>query len=90
VFLKIFAVAALAALLLVGAREGRLPFTEGLVGRCTEITAPAGDAAQWQACRAGKLEGRPTLERRSCVSTGVVDEVEYWRCPADVVVERAS
>jgi hypothetical protein len=55
-----------------------------LTGSCSAVAAPAGDPAAWQACRSGRLEGRPDLTRRSCTSKSIVGDVEYWRCPAPV------
>ncbi|MGH3104300.1 MAG: hypothetical protein ACRDN6_09440 [Gaiellaceae bacterium] len=69
---------------MVAVKDGRVLRRAGLVGGCSAVTAPAGDANTWQACRPGKLEGRPSLAQRSCTSAGVVRGVEYWRCPAAV------
>jgi len=57
----------------------------GLVGTCSSVAAPAADtAAAYQACKPGKLEGRPDLSRKSCVSQGKAGAVEVWRCPAAI------
>lgn len=66
-------------------KDGRVLEQAGLVGKCSTVATPAGDAGVWAACKPGKLEGRPDLTRRSCVSKGVSGTVEVWRCP--VVVE---
>ena len=88
-FLKIAAVTALIAGLMAVIADGRLTARAGLVGRCTAIATPAGEDGSWQACRAGKLEGRPNLSTKSCVSQGVSGAVEYWRCPAAIVASQA-
>jgi len=38
----------------------------------------------WEACRPGKLEGRPNLKRKSCEPVGLAGGVEYWRCPSPI------
>ena len=74
--------AVIAALALL--KDGRVLERSGLVGRCTVVQAAAADGSAVHACRPGKLEGRPDLSRDSCTPTGLVNGVEYWRCPAPV------
>ena len=76
----ITAVLVVAAMLAVA--DGRVLAKSGLVGSCRAVAAPAGQLGDWEACRAGKLEGRPDLTNRSYVRHGVVGKDEYWRCPA--------
>jgi hypothetical protein len=83
--LKILLVTAALAGAMFAVKDGRVLARAGLLGSCSAVAAPAGDPAAWQECRAGRLEGRPDLSRRSCTSEGVVAEVEYWRCPARIV-----
>ncbi len=83
-FTKMIVYAALVVAAMVAIKDGRVLEPTGLVGTCSEINAPQGDTATWEACRAGKLEGRPNLVRKSCTSAGVVEDVEYWRCPTRV------
>ena len=52
----------------------------GLVGSCSVVESASAGNEVWQACRGGKLEGRPNHVRKSCLSHGVVGGVEYWRC----------
>ena len=78
-----FAAAAIVAAMIV-IKDGRLLAQAGLLGSCSGAQAPAGQTGAWEACRPGKLEGRPDLSRRSCTRQGVVGRVEYWRCPAPV------
>jgi hypothetical protein len=78
----------LAAMIL--AKDRSLLERTGLLSSCTAIGAPAGDFNFWEACKAGKLEGRPNLVRRSCQSMRVVGRVEYWRCPAPIGTETTS
>jgi hypothetical protein len=56
----------------------------GVLSTCTPVAAPAGDNFFWEACTSGRLEGRPSLARRSCESVRVVGRVEYWRCPSQI------
>lgn len=69
---------------MVAAKDGRALRETGLVSSCAAVTAPEGYAGFWEACRPGKLEGRPNLTRRSCVSAGIVAGIEYWRCPSRI------
>ena len=61
-----------------------------LVGGCSAIATPSGEAGAWQACRPGRLEGPPDLSRKSCNRRGLVAEVELWRCPAPLAASRAG
>ena len=36
-----------------------------------------------EACKPGKLEGRPDLTKRDCITAGIAGKLEYWRCPAE-------
>ena len=67
---------------MVAVKDGRLLHTVGLTGSCPAVTTPGG--AILEACKAGRLEGRPDLTKRSCTSAGVSGKLEYWRCPAGV------
>jgi hypothetical protein len=78
----------LAAMIL--AKDRSILERTGLLSSCTAIAAPAGDFNFWEACKSGKLEGRPNLVRRSCQSMRVVGRVEYWRCPAPIGTETTS
>jgi hypothetical protein len=70
--------------LLVTMKDGRALRDTGLIASCTAIAAPAGQEGYWEACRPGKLEGRPNLKRKSCESVGLSAGIEYWRCPSPV------
>ena len=65
-------------------KDGRALQRAGVLSSCQVVRAPAGDDAHWEACRPGRLEGRPDLRRRSCTSAGLMGEREFWRCPANV------
>jgi hypothetical protein len=80
--LRILIITAAIAAAMFAVNDGRVLAKAGLVGSCTEVAAPLGDEGAWQACRAGRLEGRPDLSRKSCWPQAMVREVEYWRCPA--------
>ena len=78
---RMFVVAALVVAAMVAVKDGRVLRETGLVGSCTAVAAPSGQAGFWQACRAGRLEGPPNLTRSSCTAQGASGGVEYWRCP---------
>jgi hypothetical protein len=84
--LRILLVSAAIAGVMVAVKDGRILAGAGLVGTCSAVAAPAGDVAAWHACRAGRLEGRPDLSRKSCTSESVAERIEYWRCPAPLAV----
>lgn len=65
-------------------KDGRALEETGLLSTCEAVLAPAGQAGFWEACSPGRLEGRPDLARRSCVSQGVAEKIEYWRCPSAI------
>ncbi|HEY1370263.1 MAG TPA: hypothetical protein VGF23_24255 [Gaiellaceae bacterium] len=78
---RILATAALVVLAMALVKDGRVLHRVGLTGSCRSVAAAA-DGTTWQACRPGRLEGRPDLTRDSCTSAGLRGRVEYWRCPA--------
>ena len=70
--------------LLVAIKDGRALRDTGLIASCSAVAAPAGQNGYWEACRPGKLEGRPDLKRQSCESVGTSAGIEYWRCPSPI------
>lgn len=79
---RMFLIAALIVGGMVAIKDGRPLKKTGLVATCAAVSAPPGqNGGYWEACKPGKLEGRPNLARRSCNSAGVVANIEYWRCP---------
>jgi hypothetical protein len=80
VLLRIVLVTAFLAAGLAWAKDSSVLDRAGLVGSCSVVESASAGSEVWQACRAGRLEGRPNLVRKSCVSHGVIDDVEYWRC----------
>ena len=81
---RVIAIVVLSIALLATMKDSRALRDTGLMASCTAITAPAGEAGSWEACRPGRLEGRPNLKRRSCESVARAEDVEDWRCPAQV------
>jgi hypothetical protein len=69
---------------MVTIKNGRALRETGLIASCTAVATPPGQHGYWEACRAGKLEGRADLKRQSCESIAVRAKVEYWRCPSPV------
>jgi hypothetical protein len=75
---------------LAAVRHGDVLERTNLVGGCSAIATPSGEAGAWQACRPGRLEGPPDLSRKSCNRRGLVAEVELWRCPAPLAASRTG
>ena len=69
--------------LMVAIKDGRLLRKSGLTAACAVVQRTA-DGGELDACRPGKLEGRPDLTRRGCTNAGVNGTYQYWRCPAPV------
>ncbi|HEV7133957.1 MAG TPA: hypothetical protein VGN27_09540 [Gaiellaceae bacterium] len=69
--------------LMIVVKDGRVLRDAGLTGSCS-IAQTFGDGTQLEACRAGKLAGRPDLSHDGCKDVGVTGTYEYWRCPASV------
>ena len=76
----IIVTAVLILALMVAAKDGRLPRKAGLTASCI-VAQQESDGGQIVACRAGSLEGRPDLTRRSCLAAGSTGTYAYWRCP---------
>ena len=77
-------------LAMVAVRGGDVLERTHLVGGCSAIATPSGEAGAWQACRPGKLEGPPDPSRKSCNRRGLVAEVELWRCPGPLTATRSG
>ena len=82
---RIFLIGLLVAAAMYGVAQGDVLAKARLVGTCTAVPAAAVDGATWQSCRAGRLEGRPDLTKKSCTRAGFVGNAELWRCPDRVV-----
>jgi hypothetical protein len=80
---RICAVGAMIFAVMVAIKDGRVLRATGLTGSCA-IVQTASDGTQVEACRPGKLQGRPDLTRDSCKDAGQSGSVDYWRCPAAV------
>lgn len=76
----IIVAAVLVFAVMLAAKDGRLPRKAGLTGSCI-VAQQQTDGGQLVACRAGVLEGRPDLSRRSCLAAGATGTYAYWRCP---------
>jgi len=70
--------------LMIAVKDGRVLRAAGLTGVCTPAQTLT-DGTQIEACRSGKLAGRPDLSRQGCTVTGPTGTYEYWHCPAGVV-----
>lgn len=79
--LRIFLVGAAIIALFVFARRDHWLERTGFVGSCEITQAPAGDTAQWWACKEGLFSGFPQLTQEDCDSRDVVAKRELWRCP---------
>jgi len=69
--------------LMLAVKDGRVLRETGLTGVCS-LAQTLTDGTQVEACRSGKLAGRPDLSHNGCTATGMSGMVEYWRCPAAV------
>jgi hypothetical protein len=74
---------------MLAVKDGRIMRETGLAGACT-VAQTLADGSQVEACRAGKLAGRPDLRRQGCKEAGINGTYEYWRCPSSVVSDVAS
>ena len=70
--------------LMIAVKDGRILRQTGLTGACSPGQTLS-DGTQLEACRAGRLAGRPDLTRQGCRPAGLAGTYEYWRCPASVV-----
>jgi hypothetical protein len=70
--------------LMIVVKDGRVLREAGLTGSCSSGQTMK-DGTQLEACRSGKLAGRPDLSRQGCTAAGLTGTYEYWRCPAGVV-----
>jgi hypothetical protein len=75
--------------LMVAIKDGRVLHAAGLTGSCSSVAALA-DGEVIEACKPGKLEGKPDLSKRNCTSVASKDSIEYWRCPADLASDRSG
>lgn len=71
-------------------KDGRLLRDAGLIGSCSPITSVAGEQVFWQACKKGRLDGRPDLSAHGCRAVAIRDGVEWWSCPASLTSSRAA
>jgi hypothetical protein len=75
----------LALALMIAVKDGRVLRVTGLTGVCTPAQSVT-NGGQLEACRAGRLAGRPDLSRQGCTRIGgLTGTYQYWRCPAGVV-----
>lgn len=81
---RVVVAGALALALMVAVKDGRVLRETGLTGACSTAQTLT-DGTQLEACRSGKLAGRPDLSRQGCTVAGLTGTYQYWRCPASVV-----
>ncbi len=81
---RVVVVGALIFGLMVAVKDGRVLRDTGLTGACSVATTFS-DGTAVEACRSGKLAGRPDLSRQGCRAAGITGTYQYWRCPAGVV-----
>ena len=80
---SIFAVGVCIFALMIVIKDGRVLRTTGLTGLLGRPDVPDGVASSRRASP-GKLEGRPDLTSRGCITVGISGKLEYWRCPAEL------
>lgn len=88
--LRIVLVGALLVGVMVAVKDGRLLRDAGLTGSCSSVVTPAGQPTFWQACKKGRLDGRPDLSRQGCTAVSIKNGLEWWRCPANIGSNRAA
>ena len=81
---RIVVAAVLIASVLVAAKSGRVLHDAGLTGSCSAVAAPAGQRGVWEACKRGRLDGRPDLTRQGCTASAPQGVFQVWRCPARI------
>ena len=86
---RVVATGVLVFALMVAVKDGRVLRDTGLTGACA-IAQTLSDGSQVEACRGGRLAGRPDLTRQGCRAAGVSGTYEYWRCPAAVASDAAT
>jgi len=86
---RVIAVAVCILAVMIAIKDGRVLRTTGLTGSCSAVQTRT-DGSELEACRAGKLEGRPDLSARGCTSFGIRGTLEYWHCPADLTASQAG
>jgi hypothetical protein len=74
---------------MIAVKDGRVLRSTGLTGSCAFVAAIA-DGSELDACKPGKLEGRPDLSRRGCTGVAVTGGLQYWHCPADLRASNAG
>ena len=79
----IFVAAACILALMIVLKDGRVLKTSGLTGTCSPVSAVV-QGTVVEACKPGKLEGRPDLTKRNCIAAGISGKLQYWRCPAEI------
>ena len=85
----IFVVAACILALMLVLKDGRVLKTTGLTAKCAPVSAVV-QGTVVEACKPGKLEGRPDLTKRDCITAGIAGKLEYWRCPAEIQATSAG
>jgi hypothetical protein len=81
--LKLFAVGAVFAGLMIGVKDHRLLERLHVTGSCSTL-AVAKDGTEWRSCSAGNLSGKPSLSQDGCTDSGARGKVELWHCPASL------
>ncbi len=79
--LRIAVVALCIVAAMAAVKQGHVLRSAGLTGSCTLVTTNP-DGSEVDACKGGKLSGRPDLTKRGCVAAGVSGIYGYWHCPA--------
>jgi hypothetical protein len=82
--IRIVVVGVLVLALMIAIKDGRVLRKTGLTGACSSAQTLS-DGTQLEACRSGKLAGRPDLSHNGCTVEGLTGTYQYWRCPAAVL-----
>ena len=80
---RVVVVGVLVLALMIAVKDGRVLRHAGLTGECS-VAQTLADGTQLEACRSGKLAGRPDLSRQGCRVAGLTATYQYWHCPAPI------
>jgi hypothetical protein len=76
--IAVIGVLAIAVMMLV--KDGRVVRELEVVSRCEVVATPTGQAGTWQACHAGKIDGRKDLTEQGCNKIRSTKDVDIWQC----------
>ncbi|MFN8187458.1 MAG: hypothetical protein U0R69_10310 [Gaiellales bacterium] len=76
--IAVIGVLAIAIMLLV--KDGRVVRELEVVSRCEVVATPTGQVGTWQACTAGRIDGRKDLSELGCEKIRSTKDIDIWQC----------